>query len=253
MRRGGRSNQGSGPGLVTCVILDVFCGALLELQQQLVGHLAALDHRVLEEVRAAEASEHRLVSRDRVEDLLSALGLELGAQREERGPRFVKVLPKLGRNVRVLQLAELLEKIRQLLLVLGKHERVGRHHEHDHRPSAGRCVSRGPRKRTFRNRDAHIRVEQLMKGTPDLFRDLVQLLLLLLAQLALQLTQLALHLRLEEGRTLAKRGKATTTGLEQLAALLQQPLLHNGRGVVEAVRYAVEQHVKRLVSKGVRE
>eukprot|EP00964_Phaeocystis_antarctica_P018388 scaffold10159_cov63-Phaeocystis_antarctica.AAC.4 len=53
---------------------------------QLVGHLAALDHRVLEQVRGCEASEHQLVGRDRIEDLLGALGPELGTQRQERGP-----------------------------------------------------------------------------------------------------------------------------------------------------------------------
>eukprot|EP00964_Phaeocystis_antarctica_P023188 scaffold12970_cov72-Phaeocystis_antarctica.AAC.3 len=66
-----------------CVVLDVLPGALLELEQQLVGHLAALDHRVLEQMRGAQASEHRLVGRDRIEDLLRAFGLQLGAQRQK--------------------------------------------------------------------------------------------------------------------------------------------------------------------------
>ena len=62
------------------VVLDVLGGSLLELEQQLVGHLATLDHRVLEQMRGGEASKHRLVGRDRIEDLLCTLRLELGAQ-----------------------------------------------------------------------------------------------------------------------------------------------------------------------------
>eukprot|EP00964_Phaeocystis_antarctica_P021282 scaffold11805_cov65-Phaeocystis_antarctica.AAC.3 len=65
------------------VVLDVFRGALLELEQKLVGHLAGLHHRVLEQVRGGETSKHRLVGRDRIEDLLGALGLQLGAQRQK--------------------------------------------------------------------------------------------------------------------------------------------------------------------------
>ena len=63
------------------LVLDVLPRSLLELEQQLVGHLAraALDHRVLEQMRGSEACEHRLVGRDRIEDLLCALRLELGA------------------------------------------------------------------------------------------------------------------------------------------------------------------------------
>ena len=63
------------------LVLDVLPRSLLELDQQLVGHLAraALDHRVLEQTRGAEACEHRLVGRDRIEDLLCALRLEPGA------------------------------------------------------------------------------------------------------------------------------------------------------------------------------
>ena len=37
------------------LVLDVLPRSLLELEQQLVGHLAALDHRVLEQMRGTEA------------------------------------------------------------------------------------------------------------------------------------------------------------------------------------------------------
>ena len=55
------------------VVLDVLHGSLLELMQQLIRPLAAHDHSVLEQTRGSEACEHRLVGRDRIEDLLCAL------------------------------------------------------------------------------------------------------------------------------------------------------------------------------------
>ena len=55
---------------------------------------------------------------------------------------------------------------------------------------------------------------------------------------------------LEGGGATAQIGETAATTLEELAALLQQPLLRDGRRVIEAGRYAVEQRVKRLAANG---
>ena len=70
-------------------------------------------------------------------------------------------LPQLARHVCIRQTLEHLEQIRQLVFVIGEHERVGRHHKRKHALPSGRCESRGTRERTFRNRRAHVRIEVL--------------------------------------------------------------------------------------------
>eukprot|EP00964_Phaeocystis_antarctica_P000600 scaffold332_cov64-Phaeocystis_antarctica.AAC.4 len=53
---------------------------------------------------------------------------------------------------------------------------------------------------------------------------------------------------LEGGGATAKVGETAATTLEQLAALLQQPLLRDGRRIYEAGRYTVEQRSQRLAA-----
>ena len=62
------------------------------------------------------------------------------------------------------------------------------------------------------------------------------------------LGQLAGQRLVEGGRAAPQIGEAAATALEELAALLQQPLLRDCRRVGEAGGYTIEQRVKRLAA-----
>ena len=67
-------------------------------------------------------------------------------------------------------------------------------------------------------------------------------------QFGMLLGQLAGQRLLEGGGATAQIDETAATALEELAALLQQPLPRDGRRVVEAGGYTVKQRVQRLAA-----